>query len=419
MSINNVKYGFYMSINKDRIYDNSDFSRVFSAVINDGIFANIGEKFAVTPDSGMTVRVGTGRAWFEDTWTELDTAGFLTLNTITGNQSRIDAIVLTVDKIQRINSIGVIQGTPSLEPVRPSMASGTDGVFNHPLAFVMVPANAESITAANIEIAVPSTTPYVTGPMQVADMSYLYSQWQAQFTNWFNSVKDDLTEDQAGALWNKINELEEAGLEKLAVARLIDGVAFDGSKNVNHLAECGTASDVADKTATLNGYSLDRGSWAVVKFANTNSASLSSLRLSINNTDLKPLRHKGEILKDQIEAGLYFVVYDGTNYEIIGGGIGSSNSTTYDPNKVLMSNESGLPIASGVTSEELGYLSGMNANVKSSLDAKAPLASPEFTGTPTVAAATSGTKMLRNIQISTASPSGTVTNGTIWIKYKA
>ena len=64
----------------------------------------------------------------------------------------------------------------------------------------------------------------------------------------------------------------------------------------------------------------------------------------------------------------------------------------------------------------------MNANVKNTLNAKAPLASPSFTGTPTVAANTttgSNSGMLRNIYISTSTPSGTAVNGSIWIKYKS
>ncbi len=459
MSIENVKYGFYTSVGHDRVYSNTDFSKVFSAVINDGVFANIGEKFAVTPSSGMTVRVGTGRAWFNDTWTALDSAGFITISKITGTQSRIDAIVLTVDTTQRINSIGVIAGAPSVNPVKPSMSSTVDGIYNHPLAYITVPANAETITSANIEIAVPSTTPYVTGPMQVADMSYLFSQWQAQFDDWFANLEDELTSrttafsnleigdyfiynsasyiktsstqarnlntntvtsfssstnvtvDQAANLWNKINTIETAGLQKLAVERLIDGVAFDGSKNINHLATCTTSASTPGKAASLTGFSLATGSWAVVKFSNTNSANLASVTLNINSTGAKPIRYRGAVLEDQIEAGLYFVIYDGTNYEIIGGGIGSTKNT-FTANRVLVSGSDGLPIASSVTSTDLSGFAG-------SIAAKAPINSPAFTGTPTVAANSTTGAMLRNIYISTSNPSGTAANGSIWIKYKA
>lgn len=411
MSIENVKYGFYTSVNRDRIYDNTDFSRVLSAVINDGVFAHIGDKLAVTPSSGMTVRVGTGRAWFNDTWTSLETAGYLTLTSSRPNMGRIDAVVLTVDKSQRMNSIGVIEGTPSANPVKPSMASGSDDIFNYPLAYITVPAGATAVSNANIEIAVPSTTPYVTGPMQVADMSYLFAQWGGQFSDWFTHLNDELNEHQAANLQRQIDEIQSEGLEKLAVARLIDGVAFDGSKNINHLATSTTAAGTADKVASLTGYSLAVGSWAVVKFSNTNTANLNSVTLNINSTGAKPIRYRGSVLEDQIEAGLYFVIYDGTNYEIIGGGIGSKKNT-FTANRVLVSGADGLPTQSEVTSTEL-------AGFKNAINAKAPLASPAFTGTPTVAANSTSGAMLRNIYISTANPSGTVPDGSIWIKYKA
>lgn len=57
--------------------------------------------------------------------------------------------------------------------------------------------------------------------------------------------------------------------------------------------------------------------------------------------------------------------------------------------------------------------------LKTEVDAKAPLASPAFTGSATVAAGTDyTTAKLRNVILSTANPSGG-NNGDIWIKYKA
>lgn len=57
------------------------------------------------------------------------------------------------------------------------------------------------------------------------------------------------------------------------------------------------------------------------------------------------------------------------------------------------------------------------AALKSSVDNKAPITSPTFTGTPKTSANTSyTTAQLRNITLSTANPSGG-SNGDIWIKY--
>lgn len=72
-----------------------------------------------------------------------------------------------------------------------------------------------------------------------------------------------------------------------------------------------------------------------------------------------------------------------------------------------------------VNADTLGGKSAGDFALKSELNAKAPLASPTFTGTPTTAANTNyTTAQLRNITLSTADPSGG-SNGDIWIKYKA
>lgn len=57
--------------------------------------------------------------------------------------------------------------------------------------------------------------------------------------------------------------------------------------------------------------------------------------------------------------------------------------------------------------------------LNNTINTKAPLSSPAFTGSATVAAGTDyTTAKLRNVILSTANPSGG-NNGDIWIKYKA
>lgn len=51
--------------------------------------------------------------------------------------------------------------------------------------------------------------------------------------------------------------------------------------------------------------------------------------------------------------------------------------------RVVVSDESGKVAVSDITAEELGYLDGVTSNVQAQINAKAPLASPSFTGKPT------------------------------------
>ena len=44
-----LTYGFYNSVDHDRVYDATQFGSIFDGVINDGVFQNIGDLFAVSP----------------------------------------------------------------------------------------------------------------------------------------------------------------------------------------------------------------------------------------------------------------------------------------------------------------------------------------------------------------------------------
>lgn len=66
-------------------------------------------------------------------------------------------------------------------------------------------------------------------------------------------------------------------------------------------------------------------------------------------------------------------------------------SSDLTPNVVVISNDAGKLAASAITGTELGNLSGTTGNVQTQLDAKAPTASPTFTGTPKAPTASVGT----------------------------
>ena len=92
----------------------------------------------------------------------------------------------------------------------------------------------------------------------------------------------------------------------------------------------------------------------------------------------------------------------------------SDVGSAVDPNPVNADTLGGKSAGNFALKTELDPLA-----TKIELNAKAPLASPTFTGTPKTAANTNyTTAQLRNITLSTADPSGG-SNGDIWIKYKA
>ena len=74
---------------------------------------------------------------------------------------------------------------------------------------------------------------------------------------------------------------------KLATARTIDGVSFDGSANIVHFGVCETAADVAAKVVSLPGFVLAEGARIIVYFLNSHAKSSPSL--NVNNTGAKPI----------------------------------------------------------------------------------------------------------------------------------
>ncbi len=74
---------------------------------------------------------------------------------------------------------------------------------------------------------------------------------------------------------------------KLQTARTIDGMPFDGSKNIVHFGVCNTAAATAAKTVALTGFTLTEGARVAVFFTNTNTAN--NLTLNVNSTGAKAI----------------------------------------------------------------------------------------------------------------------------------
>lgn len=200
--------GFFNSLNGDRKYDTEQISSLFDGIIADGVFANVGEQFAVVPGSGMDVIVKTGRAWFNHTWSLNDTWMRLTVDGPDPLRPRIDSVVLEVDStpLVRANSIKIVKGTPSSAPLPPVMQH-TDELNQYRLANITVGAGATTLTTANIQSTVGMMEcPFVTAPIKSVDVSVLFQQWDGQFQEWFENVKGQLSGDIASNLQKQVDE---------------------------------------------------------------------------------------------------------------------------------------------------------------------------------------------------------------------
>lgn len=196
--------GFFNSVDHDRLYDATDISRLFDGLIRDGIFASIGDCMVVKQSNQMNVTVGTGRAWFNHTWSYNDALYPVTIPPSEILMDRIDAVVLEINSVEavRANSIKLIKGTPASTPTKPALTN-TKEVHQYPLAYVTVGKEVTSIRQADIENCVgTSACPFVTGILEVISIEQLIPQWKdilnrfveentASFNTWMNGEKRD------------------------------------------------------------------------------------------------------------------------------------------------------------------------------------------------------------------------------------
>ena len=210
-----VTYGFYDSLNHDRLYNAQQMSAIFDGIINDGVFMSVGNQFHTVAGTGMQVIVKSGRAWFDSTWTLNDAEYPLSIDAADVLLTRIDAVVLEVNSevAPRANTIKVVKGTPASTPAKPTLTN-TATIHQHALAYVTVAKNITAITNSMIEIVVGKTeTPYVTAILQTTDITDLYNQWEDYFQTWFDTVRGTLDGDVALNLQNQITSLRRETLK--------------------------------------------------------------------------------------------------------------------------------------------------------------------------------------------------------------
>ena len=196
-----VTSGFFNSLNGDRRYNAEQMSSIFDGVINDGVFANIGTSFAVKADVGNTIIVGIGRAWFNSTWLLNDALLPLLADVSEVLLDRIDAVVIEIDHSDSVRegSIKIIKGVPSSTPKNPTMIHTSD-VNQYPLAYIYRKANSSSIIQANITNMIgTSSTPYITGILQVQNIDNIVAQWQNQWSTFYDNETADM--EATNAFW--------------------------------------------------------------------------------------------------------------------------------------------------------------------------------------------------------------------------
>lgn len=192
-------FGFYNSIEGDRLYDAIQVSKIFDGIILDGVYATVGDAFIVQAgDDPNMVIVGPGRAWFNHTWNENDGYLDLELEPPETVLDRIDAIVIDVDERlqRRENKILVLKGVPSSNPNPPVLIRELEH-NQYPLCYILRKSSQQMIGQAQITNTVgTSDCPFVTGVLEGLDVDLMLLQWRAAWAEFLQACQDAIDEWQ-------------------------------------------------------------------------------------------------------------------------------------------------------------------------------------------------------------------------------
>lgn len=176
----------------DRVYLAEQFAAYFSNFIGNGVFAHLLNKFVVTEGTGLSVNVGTGKAFCEGFWFESDAQETLSIGLPNDLLNRKDNIVIRFDFENRETSIMVIQGEAAISPVAPDIVR-TSLVFDLKIAEIFVAASSSSIVQKNITDTRSDNVVcgWVTGLVDQVDTSDLFLQYSAAYAQWQNQMQSD------------------------------------------------------------------------------------------------------------------------------------------------------------------------------------------------------------------------------------
>lgn len=218
-----ITYGYFNSIDGDRKYNADQMSEYFDGLVSNGVYLNVGGAFKVTASgSGLSVNVAPGRAIIDCKWLKSDAVETVSLSQAHATKPRYTAICLRLNESDRRMEITTHDGEAAASPEKPYPVR-TSGFYDLIIAYVLVPANASSISQANITDtrASKSLCGWVSGLVDQVDTGQLFDQFntayqnmlrqmenwqvtqQAQYEAWFATLTQDLTVGAICVEYNK------------------------------------------------------------------------------------------------------------------------------------------------------------------------------------------------------------------------
>lgn len=210
-----ISYGFFNSINGDRVYNANSFNDYFAGLVTqNGIFASYLDALEVSIVDLTTINIATGKAIVDGCWFKNDAVYELNLELPDTLLPREDAIIVRKDFENRTISFAVVTGTPASSPVSYTPVRNTS-YHEIVLARIKIPANASTLDYSNVTdtrfepelcglITVLVEQPDVQQVRKLYNQAYMnllaeMNVWQAeqkaQFDSWFANLTDTLNVD--------------------------------------------------------------------------------------------------------------------------------------------------------------------------------------------------------------------------------
>ena len=330
-----LKYGFFNSVNKDRLYNASDMEKVFNLIVSNGIIANenglsdsLKVKYNQTIDGEIQLKVCAGNGIFGGHWMEMTADEILIVPTPHTQYERIDSIVIRVDETERNITLKYLQGEAAENPVAPSIQR-SNTIKEYRLANISVAANTTAITQSNITDTRPSADcGVVTNLLQNSDISSTYSQWESQFREFlaergaeFSAKLNEIGDIDADAVLGLRNSVDVIEAKVFSLENTID--------TTNSTANSMQAKlDLTAARTDANGVDIASLTSEVVNLKRAPSVLWTGANLLGSGSSVKPSKKLSECKNGWI------LCWSGYNS---GSASGTRNQFTYVPKTLLAS----------------------------------------------------------------------------------
>lgn len=265
----------------DRAETSDLFRLLFAKLISNGVLSDPGDCFQVVAAEGMNLTVRPGFGMINGAFAYSDAEETLILEKAQTQYSRIDRIVLRCNYADRLCELVVKTGTVANGPVAPEIVQPAAGdYYELGLATVAVSANATALSQANItdtrmdsdvcgiitqlidhldtsvffdqldqfyaDFVSKTETDYQVSREEylamcrdiVSTLNLFEQTAESDFDDWFESIKNKLAGDIAGALQNQIDGLTQTVfLNKYGLCSKVTAINKDEQGNTALISE--------------------------------------------------------------------------------------------------------------------------------------------------------------------------------------